>query len=97
MNALDLLVVGLAAGAGWVGFRIGFVRRAFSWAGLAIGLVVAVLFVSDIADMLKSSPPRTRLLVSLGFVLLVVTIAQAHRHRARLLPHDPARGITRRN
>lgn len=77
MNALDLLVVGLAAGAGWLGFRMGFVRRAFSWAGLALGLVVAVLFVSDVADLLKSSPPRTRLLVSLGFVLLVVTLAQA--------------------
>jgi len=77
VNALDLLVVGLAAGAGWLGFRMGFVRRAFSWAGLALGLVVAVLFVSDVADLLKSSPPRTRLLVSLGFVLLVVTLAQA--------------------
>ena len=77
MNALDLLVVGLAAGAGWLGFRMGFVRRAFSWVGLALGLVVAVLFVSDVADLLRSSPPRTRLLVSLGFVLLVVTLAQA--------------------
>ena len=77
MNALDLLVVGLAAGAGWLGFRMGFVRRAFSWAGLALGLVVAVLFAPDVADLLRSSPPRTRLLVSLGFVLLVVTLAQA--------------------
>jgi S1-C subfamily serine protease len=77
VNALDLLVVGLAAGAGWLGWRMGFVRRAFSWCGLALGLVVAVLFVADVADLLKSSPPRTRLLVSLGFVLLVVTLAQA--------------------
>ena len=77
MNALDLLVIGLAAGAGWLGWRMGFVRRAFSWAGLALGLVVALLFVADVADVLKSSPPRTRLLVSLGFVLLVVTLAQA--------------------
>jgi S1-C subfamily serine protease len=77
VNALDLLVVGLAAGAGWLGWRMGFVRRAFSWGGLAVGLFVAVLFVADVADLLKSSPPRTRLLVSLGFVILVVTLAQA--------------------
>ena len=59
---LDLLVVGLAAGAGWLGFRMGFVRRAFSWAGLALGLSSSVLFVSDAADLRHSSPPRTRLL-----------------------------------
>ena len=41
---------------------MGFVRRATSWAGLALGLVVGVLLVPDVADALKSSPPRTRLL-----------------------------------
>ena len=76
MNFLDLLVVGAAVVAGMLGYRLGFLRRGFSWAGLAIGLVVAVAMVDDLAGALRSSPPRTRLLVSLGFVALIVTVGQ---------------------
>ena len=77
MNFLDLVVLGVAAGAGWVGYRLGFVRRATSWAGLAVGIVVGVLFVPDVADALRGSPPRTRLLASLAFVVVVAAVAQA--------------------
>ncbi len=77
MNFLDLVVLAVAAGAGWVGFRMGFVRRATSWVGLGIGLVVGVLFVPDVADALRGSPPRTRLLASLAFVIVVAAVAQA--------------------
>lgn len=77
MNFLDLVVLAVAAGAGWVGYRMGFVRRAASWTGLVVGLVVGVLVVSDVADALKSSPPRTRLLASLAFVIVVAAVAQA--------------------
>ena len=42
MNFLDLVVVAVAAGAGWVGYRMGFVRRATSWGGLALGIVVGI-------------------------------------------------------
>jgi len=77
VNFLDLVVVAVAAGAGWVGYRIGFVRRATSWGGLAVGLVVGVVLVPDIADALRGSPPRTRLLASLAFVVVVAGVAQA--------------------
>jgi S1-C subfamily serine protease len=77
VNFLDLVVVAVAVGAGWVGYRMGFVRRAASWAGLALGIVVGVLLVPDVADALKGSPPRTRLLVSLAFVVVVAAVAQA--------------------
>ena len=77
MNFLDLVVLALAAGAGWVGYRMGFVRRATSWAFLALGLVIGVLFVPDVADALRGSPPRTRLLASLAFVVVVAAVAQA--------------------
>jgi len=77
VNFLDLVVVAVAAGAGWVGYRMGFVRRAMSWGGLAVGLVVGVLLVPDVADALRGSPPRTRLLASLAFVLVVAAVAQA--------------------
>jgi S1-C subfamily serine protease len=77
VNFLDLVVVAVAAGAGWIGYRMGFVRRATSWAGLGIGLAVGVLLVPDVADALKGSPPRTRLLASLAFVIVVAAVAQA--------------------
>ena len=85
MNFLDLVVVAVAAGAGWIGYRMGFVRRATSWAGLGIGLAVGVLFVPDVADALKGSPPRTRLLASLAFVIVVAAVAASRRRSDRRL------------
>jgi S1-C subfamily serine protease len=76
VNFLDLLVVLVAVAAGMFGYRLGFVRRGLSWAGLAAGLVVALALVDDLAGALRSSPPRTRLLVSLGFVALLATVGQ---------------------
>jgi S1-C subfamily serine protease len=76
VNFLDVLVLGLAAAAGYFGFRMGFIRRVASWGGLAVGVFAAILLVPDVADALRGSPPRTRLLASLGFVVVVATIAQ---------------------
>jgi len=77
VNFLDVVVLAAAAGAGWIGYRMGFVRRVTSWGGLALGIVLAVVFVPDVADALRGSPPRTRLLASLAFVIVVATVAQA--------------------
>ncbi|HEX5586140.1 MAG TPA: MarP family serine protease [Acidimicrobiia bacterium] len=76
MNFLDLVVVLAAVAAGMLGYRLGFVRRGFSWVGLAAGTVLAVALVDDVADALRASPPRTRLLASLAFVVLLATIGQ---------------------
>src|SRR5262249_31159106 len=74
VNFPGLVVLAIAAGAGWVGYRMGFVRRVTSWGGLALGIVLGVVFVPDIADALRGSPPRTRLLASLAFVIVVATV-----------------------
>jgi S1-C subfamily serine protease len=76
VNFLDLLVVLAAVAAGMLGYRLGFLRRGLSWVGLVAGLVVAVALVDDLAGAFRSSPPRTRLLVSLGFVVLLATVGQ---------------------
>jgi S1-C subfamily serine protease len=77
VNFLDLLIVAAALAAGWVGYRLGFVRRFTSWVGLCAGVVLAVLLVDDVAEALRGTPPRTRLLAALAFVLLAATIGQA--------------------
>ena len=56
---------------------MGFVRRVASWAGLVGGVVVAILLVNHLAEALRGSPPRTRLLGALAFVLLIATIGHA--------------------
>ncbi len=76
MNLLDLVLALALVSAGYAGFRFGLAARALSWAGLALGTVVGVLFVDDIASALQSSTPRTRLLGSLAFLFLVAVIGQ---------------------
>jgi S1-C subfamily serine protease len=77
VNFLDLLVVAATATGAWIGYRLGFVRRVLSWAGLVGGVVLAVVFVDDVAEALRGSPPRTRLLGALAFVFLVAMVGQA--------------------
>jgi S1-C subfamily serine protease len=77
VNLLDLFLIVAIAIAAFTGYRFGLAARALSWAGLAVGLVVGVEFVDDIARALQGSTPRTRLLASLAFLLLVTVIGQS--------------------
>jgi S1-C subfamily serine protease len=76
VNFLDLVVAAVVALAAYAGYRLGLVRRVLSWGGLVLGVVVALALVDDVADALRASPPRTRLLVALAFVLLVALAGQ---------------------
>lgn len=95
MNALDAIILIAAAGAGYAGYRVGFTGRALSWLGLTIGVVVGTLFVDDVANALRDSTPRTRLIGALAFLFLVTILSQALGIGAGLLlrRHLPARGI----
>jgi len=77
VNLLDLFLIVAIAFAAFTGYRFGLAARALSWAGLAIGLVVGVEFVDDIARALQGSTPRTRLLASLAFLLVVSVLGQS--------------------
>jgi len=77
VNLLDLFLIIAIATAAFTGYRFGLAARALSWAGLAVGLVVGVEFVDDIARALQGSTPRTRLLASLAFLLLVAVVGQS--------------------
>ncbi len=77
MNLLDWIVLAAAVLAAYTGYRCGLAARALSWAGLAVGLIIGVAFVNDIARALQGSTPRTRLLACLAFLLLVSLAGQS--------------------
>src|SRR2546421_252748 len=68
--------------AGYFGYRLGFVARVVSWAGLAIGIVLAVAFVDDVTGLLSSQASQTKLFVALAFFLLLATGGQAAGYAA---------------
>ena len=69
MNLFDLFLVALAVTAGLGGFRLGLVARALSWAGMAIGIIVAARFLPDIIDAVNGPDPTGRLLIAVGILL----------------------------
>jgi S1-C subfamily serine protease len=77
VNLLDALLALAMVAAAYSGYRFGLAARALSWAGLAIGLLIGVTFVNDVARSLHGSTPRTRLLASLAFLLLVAVAGQS--------------------
>jgi S1-C subfamily serine protease len=76
VNALDLIILAAMVGAGYAGYRLGFVARAVSWIGLVIGLVVAVAVVDDLVNALADEPAATRLVAALAFVVILGTTGQ---------------------
>src|SRR2546421_1680537 len=68
--------------AGYFGYRLGFVARVVSWAGLAVGIVLAVAFVDDVTGLLSTQASQTKLFVALAFFLLLATGGQAAGYAA---------------
>ena len=66
MDTLDVVVVMLAIIAGIGGYRIGFVARSASWAGMALGIVVAI----KVLPALTESEVDARRLLLLGLVVV---------------------------
>ena len=84
MNVLDLVIVAAMIAAGYFGYRLGFVARVVSWAGLALGIVLAVAFVDDVMGLLSSQASQTKLFVALLFFLVLATAGQALGYAAGL-------------
>lgn len=98
MNPLDALLVLVMAAAAYGGYRLGFVARALSWAGLAVGVTVAVLLVDDLVNALSNEPARSRLLAALAFVFVLAVLGQTAGYAAgmALRQHLPPRERLRR-
>lgn len=100
MNLLDGIIIVLALAAAIGGYRLGFLARAVSWVGLAIGLYVAARFLPTIIRALNLSSSSSRLLVA--FLVLIGgalagqamgLLAGSRLHHA--LPLGPLREVDR--
>ena len=69
MNLLDLLIILTAGAAAYGGYRLGFLARIFSWAGLAIGALVADRFLPEVVAFFSSSDPQIRLIAAISFLV----------------------------
>ncbi len=77
MNALDVVILLGVVVAAVCGYRLGFVARALSWAGLAAALVLAIQLIPDLMTALASATPRGRLLAVIAFVIGLGLLGQA--------------------
>ncbi len=100
MNVLDVVIIVLAVAAAVGGYRLGFLARAVSWIGLALGLYISARFLPSIVRWLNPGAPAERLLIA--FVVLIGgalagqalgLLAGARLHRA--LPLGPVRDVDR--
>lgn len=102
MNLLDLVIATAAVAAAVGGYRLGFLARATSWIGLAVGLFLGARFLPSALRLVESEgqDPTSKLLVA-----AVVLIGGAFAGQAlglvagsslsRFLPHGPARALDR--
>jgi len=99
VNLLDLLIVVAVAGAGAVGYRLGFLARATSWIGLAIGLYVGARLLPSAIELIGSGADNlSRLLVAvvvlMGGAFLGQALGLLAGSRLRTaLPPGPLRGV----
>lgn len=93
MNFLDLVLVVAGVSAGVAGYRLGLLARALSWAGMALGLVLAARLLPSLVARIDSADPGRRLLVAVAILLGGAFVGQALGlvlgGRARhALPHE---------
>jgi S1-C subfamily serine protease len=77
MNVLDAVIVVAIVIAAIGGYRLGFVARALSWAGLTLALVVAIRLIPDLMTALAGATPRGRFVAVLAFVAGLGLLGQA--------------------
>jgi S1-C subfamily serine protease len=76
VNLLDVIIVVTLGMAAYGGYRLGFLARIFSWAGLAVGAVVADRFLPDVVGFFSSSDPQIRLLAAVAFLVGAAMLGQ---------------------
>jgi hypothetical protein len=77
VNVLDVLLVIVAISAAVAGYRLGFVARATSWAGLALGVTVGALVLPSLLRHLRGASDVTVALVAIAALAGTALLGQA--------------------
>ena len=100
MDVLDLVIVGVVVFAMVGGYRLGFLGRAASWIGLAVGFYVAIRVLPTVLNHLTTATPTTLLVLTVVIIVAGAMIGQAAgliagAHLHRFLPIGPLRLVDR--
>jgi S1-C subfamily serine protease len=98
VNVLDVVLVLVAISAAMAGYRLGFVARATSWAGLALGVTVGALVLPSLLRHVQGSSDVTVALVAIaalaGSALLGQAVGLVLGTRLNVaLPEGPVRRV----
>jgi S1-C subfamily serine protease len=77
VNVFDIVLVVLAVSAAVGGYRLGFVQRATSWVGLALGVVAGAALLPRVLPEVQDSSGAVRSLVAIGLLVGTALIGQA--------------------
>lgn len=77
MNLLDVVLVAVAIFAAWAGYRLGFIARATSWLGLALGVTVGALVLPPLLRQVRGASDVTAALVAIGTLVGSALLGQA--------------------
>ncbi len=74
---LDIALVLFAVSAAVGGYRLGFLARASSWLGLAVGVVVGALVLPELLPRIEGASDVTKMLVAVATMVGCALIGQA--------------------
>ena len=77
MNLFDVLVLFVLASAAAGGWQLGFVARAASWIGMAIGVIITARMLPTLIERFDGPDPTGRLFVAIGLLLGGAFLGQA--------------------
>jgi S1-C subfamily serine protease len=77
VNVLDVVLVVVAISAAVAGYRLGFVARATSWLGLALGVTVGALALPPLLRQVRGASDVTVALVAIGALVGSALLGQA--------------------
>lgn len=76
MSLLDLLIALSVLSAVVGGYRLGFLARVTSWAGLGLGIALGVIFLDDVARYFEDAEQGVALLAAIAFLLAAGMLGQ---------------------
>jgi S1-C subfamily serine protease len=77
MNLFDIALILLAVSAAVGGYRLGFLARASSWLGLALGVVAGAVVLPQLLPRIQEASDATKTIVAVATIVGMALIGQA--------------------